>query len=131
LTLNELALANLALWFLLVGVIILLARFQNERLKQTLSYLLIGVVILLLGGLFSLGGRLYVETIQPEGVVVSQEVDVMSGPGEQYVAEFTLHAGAEISVLEERPRWLRLTLPGGQLQGWVPVSAVELIVGEG
>ena len=91
-------------------------------------YLLIITLILLAGGLFSLGGRLYIEEVRPEGVVVAEEIDVWSGPGSQYIVEFTLHNGTEVSIIEQRNSWVRLSLPGGQLQGWVPASAVEPIV---
>ena len=57
-------------------------------------------------------------------------MDVTSGPGtgDQYVIEFNLHSGAEIRVLEHRPNWRRITLPGGNFQGWVPADAVENVV---
>lgn len=128
LTLNEMALAALALWFVLILLIIVSVRVRHERLKQWVVYAIIFVGLLFVGGLFSLGGRLYVENVQPEAVVVVEEIDVMSGPGDQYIQEFTLHNGTEVSLLETRPRWVRLTLPGGQLQGWVPASAVETVV---
>jgi len=128
LTLNEMALAALGLWFVLILLIIVSVRVRHERLKQWVVYATIVVGLLFVGGLFSLGGRLYVEHVQPEAVVVVEEIDVMSGPGEQYIKEFTLHNGTEVSLLETRPRWVRLMLPGGQLQGWAPVSAVEEIV---
>ena len=54
-------------------------------------------------------------------------MNVTSGPGEQYVTEFTLHSGAEVRLIERRDYWVRLALPGGQLQGWVPAEAVEAV----
>jgi hypothetical protein len=41
--------------------------------------------------------------------------------------EFSLHAGAEIRVLELRNEWARIVLPG-DLQGWVPEGTVEEII---
>ena len=60
-------------------------------------------------------------------VVVADSVDVMSGPGAQYVAESALPAGAEAELLERRGAWTRITLPGGGFQGWVPAGAVETV----
>jgi hypothetical protein len=53
---------------------------------------------------------------------------VTSGPGtsEQYLVEFTLHAGAEVSLIENRSGWDRIALPG-DLQGWAPAEAVEQV----
>jgi hypothetical protein len=68
----------------------------------------------------------------PPAVVVASQVDVTSGPGtgEQYLVEFNLHAGAEVRLLESRPGWRRVALPGGNFQGWVPVEAVASVIVE-
>ena len=62
-----------------------------------------------------------------EAVIVAEEVDVLSGPGNRYNPEFTLHAGAETGLVERRGVWARIALPGGSLQGWVPGAAVEQV----
>jgi hypothetical protein len=126
LTLNEVAGLSLALW-LLLGLLIFRWR-GHGRFRESLPYLAgITAVLALLAG-FALGGRVYVETTRPEAVVVAAEVDVTSGPGDQYVTEFTLHSGAVLELMETRGRWARLQLPGGHLQGWVPAEAVERVV---
>ena len=61
-------------------------------------------------------------------VVVAESVEVLSGPGQQYIAEFTLHGGAEADLVETRGNWSRISIPAADLQGWVPSSAVEQIV---
>ena len=87
----------------------------------------VGVAATLAVGVIFLGGRLALDDSDREAVIVAGAVDVVSGPGSQYVAEFTLHAGAEVSVIEERGNWTRLELPGGELQGWVEAGAVERV----
>ena len=77
-------------------------------------------------GQFTLS-RLHLGNTQPEAVVVAQEVGVTSGPGSQYVIEFTLHSGTEVGLVETRKSWARLALSSGELQGWVPASAVETV----
>ncbi len=129
LTLDEMAIATLVLWFAVFVLIILFLRIKHETTRQILSYAIIVVAILLFGGLFSLGGRLYIENVRPEAVIIVEEVDVTSGPGSQYVVEFSLHTGTEVSIIERRNNWIRLGLPGGRLQGWVPSDAVEPIDG--
>ena len=127
LTLNEMALVSLGLWFLLVLLVIVFTRLNSEAGKQRLAYLMVVVGFFLVVGIFSMGARLYVEAARPDGIIIVEGIDVTSGPGEQYIVEFTLHSGTEISILEERPNWTRVTLPGGQLQGWVPTWAVTPI----
>ncbi len=81
------------------------------------------MALVLVVAVLALGSYLYVDNGQAEGVIVATEVDVTSGPGTQYVTEFTLHDGAEVRVVEARGSWVRLALPGGELEGWVPARA--------
>jgi hypothetical protein len=71
----------------------------------------------------------YVNSHSTDGVIVAAEVDVVSGPGTQYVTEFTLHSGAEVSLIEVQGNWARLALPGSELEGWIPASAIEALDG--
>ncbi len=129
-TLNELAMAALASWILFVFLLIL---FTSARVgsawRRGLRYALVAAAIVLAVGVLSLGSALHLEQDRSEGVVVAAEVDVTSGPGTQYVTEFILHSGAEVDLVEVRPNWVRLALPGGELEGWVPASAVEPLRG--
>ena len=65
-----------------------------------------------------LSARVYVETQQPVAVVLSETVEVMSGPGDNYLPLFSLYEAMEIRVLEERDGWLRFALADGR-QGWI------------
>jgi tetratricopeptide (TPR) repeat protein len=123
LTLNEMAVAALGLWLLLGGFILLYRRKNSTLVKGLLGV----TAVLFLGGLFSLGTRLYVESNRPVAIVVVAETAVASGPGEQYPTQFTLHSGASVAILDERPNWTRITLPGDQLQGWVAAGAVTAV----
>jgi hypothetical protein len=129
-TLDELALAVLAAWILFVFVLLLFvgARTGTVWRRAVRSALVVTGVVLVVGVL-SLGSALYVENGRSEGVIVATEVDVTSGPGAQYVTEFTLHSGAEVDLVEARGNWVRLALPGAELEGWVPASAIEPVNG--
>lgn len=61
-------------------------------------------------------------------IIVVNEVKILSGPGPQYTEEFTLHSGAETSLIEIRRNWTRISVPATDLQGWVPRRAVEPVV---
>jgi len=130
LTTDELALVALGVWFLFA---LLFVAFTNSRggsnLREGLHYVLIVTSILLAVGVLSLTDQLYVDDARSEGVIVASEVNVTSGPSSEHVTEFTLHSGTEVSLIETRGNWIRLALPGGRFQGWVPASAVEAVTG--
>jgi cytochrome c-type biogenesis protein CcmH/NrfG len=130
LSLNELAMATLGAWilFVLLAILVSSARARSAW-RRGLQYGLVATAILLAVGVLALGSHMYVGHTQAAGVIVAAEVDVTSGPGAQYVTEFTLHGGAEVEVVESRGRWIRLALPGGEMEGWVPAEAVEPVAG--
>ncbi len=70
---------------------------------------------------------LYANPNDDSAVVVASEIDVVSGPGKQYELEFPLHGGAQVRLIDSRQGWVRIALPGGDLQGWVPSDAVEAL----
>jgi uncharacterized protein YgiM (DUF1202 family) len=120
-TLDEAAAAALVLWISLcglgIGAILCIQR------RRTLLYLAGVAAILLFLGILSIGIRLLDERGPPPAVVVAAEVTVRSGPGDDYLTEFALHAGAEVRLVERRGDWVRIALPG-DLQGWVPDETV-------
>jgi hypothetical protein len=129
-TLNELAMAALGAWILLVFLLILFSSAKaGSSWRNGLRYALIVVAVVLALGILALGSSLYVASNQSEGVVVAAEVDVTSGPGAQHTAEFTLYGGTEVDLIETRGNWVRLALAGGDMQGWVLASAVEAVNG--
>ncbi|GIK36773.1 MAG: hypothetical protein BroJett011_06060 [Chloroflexota bacterium] len=126
LTLSEALLLALLLW-LLIGVLAVIALLKPAWRRW--CGIGMGVLaVFLLTGLVSMVNRYYTEQNHPPAVIVAEQVDVTSGPGtsEQYLVEFTLHSGAEVSLIESRSGWRRITLPG-DLQGWVPAEAVERV----
>jgi tetratricopeptide (TPR) repeat protein len=119
-SLDEAALVALVLWVLLCGLVGGAILWAARR--RALLYLAAVVAALLLWSAFSIGARLLDE--RAPAVVVAAEVEVHSGPGEDYLTEFTLHAGAEVRLVERRGDWVRIALPG-DLQGWAPGEAVS------
>ena len=127
---NEVALGALAAWILFVFLLILFGSAKRGTAwRKGLQYALITAAVVLVVGVVALGSSLYVEDSRPEGVVVAAEVEVTSGPGTQYVTEFALHGGTEVDLVEVRGNWVRLALPGDELEGWVPANAVEAVTG--
>jgi uncharacterized protein YgiM (DUF1202 family) len=129
-TLDELALAALTTWLVFaLLVIVVTSTTKGGLLREILQYALVVTTLVLALGIVGLASRMYVERVQPEAVVVASEVSVTSGPGQQYLTEFALHSGTEAKVIETRENWVRLAVSDGELQGWVPSSSVEVVVG--
>ena len=63
-----------------------------------------------------------------DAVILAREVIARKGDASIYTAAFTspLHAGAEVTILEQRGDWLRIQVEDGQ-EGWIPASAAEPI----
>lgn len=130
LTLDEVAMVALGSWIVFVLSLLLWGSIKRggawHRRVGTISTVL---AVLFAVSVLALGSSLYVDSTSSDGVIVAAEVNVTSGPGTQYVTEFTLHSGAEVSLIETQGSWVRLTLPGSELEGWVPASGIEAING--
>jgi tetratricopeptide (TPR) repeat protein len=63
-------------------------------------------------------------------VVVAQSVPAREGPNDKSISHFEIHEGTTVRVEDEDGQFRRIKLANG-LTGWVPVSAVELVVPPG
>lgn len=128
--LDELAMAALGAWVLTVFLLILAgAARAGSRWRRSMQHGLVAVTVMLLISVLALGSFLGAGSGESQGVIVAPVVQVTSGPGAQYVTAFSLHNGAEVDLIETRGSWVRLALPGGELEGWVPGRAVEAVRG--
>jgi tetratricopeptide (TPR) repeat protein len=124
-TLNELAMGALATWILFMLLLLLFTSARKgSTWQKSLKVALAASALLLALGVLALGGYLITDQTGSEGVVVAAEVNMTSGPGAQYPTELALHGGAEIELVERRGSWVRLALPGGEMEGWVPAHTV-------
>jgi hypothetical protein len=124
-TLDEAAAIALGLWALLCALVVTAILWPRGRRGLSYGITVVGVLSIL--GILSLSIRVSETRGSAPAVVVAQNVEVRSGPGMDYLAEFTLHAGAEVRVLEQRDDWARIALPG-DLQGWIPNETVEQLL---
>ena len=83
------------------------------------------VVMVVSGALLAV--RLVQSRATVEAVVLAKEVAVRTGPGEDFVLEFKLHEGTKVRLREERGEWVRISVAGSDLEGWLPAAAVEEI----
>jgi len=127
LTLQEAALLALALWLVICGLVTQSFLWPRLRRWCWVGAALAGLFLVI--GLFSIANRYYAEQRYPPAVIIAPQVNVTSGPGDadQYLVEFDLHSGAEVRLIESRSGWNRISLPG-DLQGWIPADAVEVVI---
>ena len=57
---------------------------------------------------------------------MTAEVDVRSGPAENFPVQFKVHDGLTVAIEEQRGDWVRIGM-GGDWEGWLPSSAVESV----
>ena len=111
--------------YLVMTVLALLAVFV-WRWRKFCLYALGFLGILLILSLASLGVKVYQQEHVREAVVTTKQVDVLSGPGENYLLEFTVHEGTTLTVEEERGDWWRVRL-WGDLEGWTQKAGLQEI----
>ncbi len=61
-----------------------------------------------------------------EGVVVVEEADIRTGPGDNYMVSFNLHDGAELEIRKRGEDWSQIELPDGR-RGWARNAQIEVI----
>ena len=127
---GELGTAALLLWMLTGAAICALVigrAFPLRRVVRAVTAVAAAVTVV---SFLLLVTTIYANPYANTGVVTAAAVEVVSGPGPQYAGEFSLHSGAQVRVTGSRHGWLRIALPGGELQGWVPSHAVEIVGGD-
>ena len=126
-TVGEMGVLSLLLWVVSAAGIgaLILWRAVPRRIAVRNGAVVASAATLL--SLLLLLSMLYANPNDDSAVVVASTVDVVSGPGEQYETEFTLHSGAQVRLIDSRQGWLRIALPGDDFQGWAPSNAVEAL----
>jgi len=75
---------------------------------------------------FNLALKSYLDATRHYGVVMTREVNVLSGAGEENPTLFTVHEGLKVRLRGRSGEWAQVSLDNG-LAGWLPASAVEEI----
>lgn len=127
LTLNETAIIALLFWFTLGFLVLVWRLLQPGKLQNRIRYTALVLLLLVVVASLSLGSRIVGEYNQLEGIIVAPIVTVSSSPNEQHTTEFQLHSGTEVNLLETNGDWIRFSVPGDAVEGWLPVDAVEQI----
>lgn len=121
-TSTELAAIIIVLWWTTCGLLVLkYTRYRRQFLPRTVLILSLAlfVLIAMLGVV-----RFTVESVHPSAVIVTENVQVMSGPGSDYLELFNLYRADEVRVIQRENEWVRVQLPNLR-EGWVPAVEIE------
>ena len=119
-------------WLILVLFLItniLFALFLLARKRRAASQALLAGCIscflcLCIAG--SLAWKAYQSVSVKRGVVVTEKVDIRSGPGSQNITVFTIHEGVKLQVHSQVNGWYQVSLPNGW-SGWLPSDSVWIL----
>ena len=127
---DELGTAALLLWVatgIAIGALLVWRVLPLRRVLRAVTASAAVATVMLLLLVVSMA---YANPYENTGVVTAAAVEIVNGPGPQYPEEFTLHSGAQVRVTDSRHGWLRIELPGGELRGWVPSHAIDVVGGD-
>ena len=128
---GELGLVALGMWLVCgvaIGGLLIWRAFSMRNVARVFAYL---VVAASLASSLTFLSTLYANPYDSTGVVIVDAVEVRDGPGWQYSEEFIIHSGAQVRMTDSRHGWVEISLPGGELQGWVPAYELEAIGRDG
>ena len=126
-TVGEMGVLSLLLWVvsaIAVGALIVWRTIPRRTAVRNGAFVASAATLV---SLLLLVSMLYANPNDDSAVIVESTVKVMSGPGDQYEEEFTLHSGAQVRLVDSRQGWVRIALPGDDLQGWAPSDTVEAL----
>lgn len=125
-TMNELALLALGLWFLFGLLWFVYRQSGDGRLRDMLQFGVILTGLLVLLAVAAMGSRLIGDSDRMTAVVTTESISVSAEPGAG-ATTFDLHDGAEVEIVAQRGDWVQVSLPGGQVGGWLPAEAIEAV----
>ena len=124
---GELGLVALGMWFVCgvaIGGLLTWRAFPMRNVARVFAYLVVAATV---ASSLTFLSTLYANPYDSAGVVIVDAVEVLDGPGWQYSEEFIVHSGAQVRMNDSRHGWVEVSLPGGELQGWVPIHAIEAV----
>jgi tetratricopeptide (TPR) repeat protein len=127
LTLNELGLATLVVWFSLGFLVFAYRQLQAGKSRTMLQYGIILAALFFVTTGLSLGSRLYVEQTTPEAVIVDEVVTLNSDPGDEFATELQLVSGTEVKLLGTQGSWAHLSGYNEAVEGWIPLRSIETV----
>jgi uncharacterized protein YgiM (DUF1202 family) len=115
----------LAFYLLTVGLVGGVALVQDPVRRKVLIYCALALGIGTAVSAAGLASTIHAATAS-RAVVMRDRADVLSGPGEDNTALFTVHEGTLLEVRSRRGDWYQVSLPNA-LSGWIPAGTVEKV----
>ncbi|MBN2429980.1 MAG: tetratricopeptide repeat protein [Acidobacteria bacterium] len=114
---------GLVLWAVLCLLFVLFFRWRHEARRRPAGVTLTVVLLLFIVWAAIFAGMIWrLETIR-EGIILTEKVDVRSGPAADDPILFTVHEGHKVSIRSVAGDWYQIVLPNGW-NGWSPAAAV-------
>lgn len=111
--------------YLVVSVLMIFSIFMVAK-RRGIFYTVGTLGVLLVIFIIFLTAKIRSENFLRHAVIISEKVDVRSGPKEDYLLQFTLHEGTKVRIMEERQAWYEIEL-SKDLRGWLPKDTVDII----
>ena len=123
LTLNGLALAFAVLFTLFMLAVIARIYVSTKLLNSIILYA--GCVCLLIGIWLSL--RIWENETRIDAIAITSDVEVRSGPGNDYSVNSKLPEGKKMEIIGERQDWYAVSLAAENIKGWARKKDIEKI----
>lgn len=121
---NELSLMSSLLYLAMILILIFSIFFIAKRRFMFYTAGVFSAVFFIF--LIFLFAKIRNENFTKTGIIVAEKADARSGPKEDYLLQFTLHEGAEVSVIKNAQDWYEIEL-SKELKGWIPKTSVDII----
>nr|MBU1328850.1 tetratricopeptide repeat protein [Candidatus Omnitrophota bacterium] len=121
---DELSLMCSFLYLVIILILIFSIFFIAKRRFMFYTVGVFGAVFFIL--LLFLFTKIRNENFTKAGIIVTEKADARSGPKEDYLLQFTLHEGAEVSIIKDAQDWYEIEL-SKDLKGWIPKTSVDII----
>lgn len=103
---NELTFFTLSLYIIFISAFLAYIFCKYQWVRS----ICIGFGVAMIVTVVSLGFKIYAEQINTKGIIITKEVNVRYGPGEEFEAKFLIHEGAEFLVVEEKDDWYKVSV---------------------
>lgn len=114
---------NMRTWIvLLISFYILTCLFIIFHIKRFRNPITVVFICVFLLSSYKYYNDYYIK----KGVIIENNISVLSGPQDEYDKLFTLNAGSIAKVMEHNNGWMRVRLANG-LEGWIVSSAIKQI----
>ena len=108
--------------FIIFSIIFILFPYQRHRLKK--QVIVFGILFFVFG--MCAFSRTAYEQAYPKGIVVADDVEVLSAPIAESEPVFQLYEGTRTKVLETRGDWIRIRIDDGR-EGWILQQDIAFI----